>query len=336
LRLLFRDPAPSAWYALQAETYLPFLARTGRINPELVSRSVALPGLGSAQFGRAARAYEALSVNAFSLDLTRGLRFLFPLLGFAGIVFIEKRKAAWLLAGTLAYLWLGTILVQPPNARYRIPGIPWEALFAVAGCWFAARAAIWLFRKLSRQPRNGPAREASDATILGLAAATLVVILGSRMWAVGGSQPILGTADFKPTADFAPQLLQELPVAGRRVTVLYWEGSAMERDETVAAEAAVPGGGEYVARVFYSCAEATCAGGRIEWSAMDGDGGTLAQGSSALSQERMDNDLFWDQLELHIEAPNGTQRLRVELLFQAGAGNVVIPWIEVRRVAGFR
>jgi hypothetical protein len=50
----------------------------------------------------------------------------------------------------------------------------------------------------------------------------------------------------------------------------------------------------------------------------------------------MDNDLFWDQLELHIEAPNGTQRLRVELLFQAGAGNVVIPWIEVRRVAGFR
>jgi len=326
LRLLFRDPGPSSWYALQAETYLPFLARTGRINPELVSRSVAWPGLGSARFELAARAYEALSINAISLDMTRGVRFLFPLLGFAGIVFIEKRKAAWLLAGLLAYLWLGTIFLQPPNARYRIPGIPWEALFAVAGCWFAVRAAAWLFRKLSHRP----AKEISDAAVLGLALGTLVVILGSRIWAVGGSQPILRTDDF------SPQLLRALPVAGRPLTVLYWEGSAMDRAETASAEAAVEGGGTYDAKVFYSCEEAACAGGRLELSALDSAGRTLAQASQALSQERIDNDLFWDQMELRITAPSSARRLRVELPLQAGTGNVVIPWIEVRRVPGFR
>jgi len=333
LRLLFRDPAPSAWYALQAETYLPFLARTGRINPELVSRSLAWPGLSSTRFELAERAYQALSINALSLDLTRGLRFLFPLLGFAGIVFIEKRKSAWLLAGVLAYLWLGTIFLQPPNARYRIPGIPWEVLFAVAGCWYAVRVAAWLFRKLPRKLTDRPAKEISDAAVLRLALGTLAVILGSRIWAVSGSQPIFRTADFMPTAAFSSQLLRELPVAGRPVTVLYWEGSAMERGETVSAEAGVDGGGTYATKMFYSCEEATCAGGRIELSALDGEGRILAQASRPLSQERIDNDLFWDQAEFGIAAPSGTHRLRVELLLQAGAGNVVIPWIELRRVS---
>ena len=163
-----------------------------------------------------------------------------------------------------------------------------------------------------------------------------MVILGSRIWAVGGSQPILRTADFGRTDDFSPQLLQELPVAGRRVTVLYWEGSAMDCDETVSAEAAVEGGGTYATKVFYSCEEATCAGGRIELSALDSEGRTLGQASLPLSQERIDNDLFWDQLEMRITAPSGTRRLRVELPLQAGTGNLVIPWIEVRRVPGFR
>lgn len=326
LRLLFRDPAPSAWYALQAETYLPFLARTGRISPELVSRSVALPGLESARFELAARAYEALSINALSLDLTRGLRFLFPLLGFAGIIFIERRKAAWLVAAMLAYLWLGTIFVQPPNARYRSPGIPWEVLFAVAGCWFAMRAAAWVFRKLLRRLSHRPAKGISDEAVLVLAVGTLLVILGGRAWALRNAQPILRTANF------SPQLLQELPVAGRPVTVLYWEGNAMDRDQTASAEAAIEGGGTYAARVFSSCEEATCAGGRVELSALDSAGRVLAQVSSPLSQERIDNDLFWDQRELQLAAPNAARRLRAEFQFQGGAGNLVVPWIEVRKV----
>ena len=62
LPLLFRDPGPSSWYALQAETYLPFLARTGRINPELVSRSLAWPGLA----GRSLRAGRTRLSRAFA------------------------------------------------------------------------------------------------------------------------------------------------------------------------------------------------------------------------------------------------------------------------------
>lgn len=324
LPLLFGDPAPSGWYALQAETYLPLVARTERVNPELVRRSLAWPGLESARFDLAARAYRALSVNAFALDWRRGLRFLVPLLGLAGIVFIERRKAAWLLAALLAYFWLGTILLQPPNARYRVPGLPWEVLFGAAGLWFAVRAAAWLFRKLSHRP----SKKISDAAVVGLAAATLVVILGGRSWAVSDAQPILRTAEFSQA------LLRELPVAGRQLTVLYWEGAAMDHDETAAAETGAQGGA-YVARVFYSCEEATCAGGRITVSAMDGQGRTLAETSRPLSQERVDNDLFWDQMELRLAAPDATQRVRVQFDLKAGTGNVVIPWIAVRRAAEF-
>ena len=115
------------------------------------------------------------------------------------------------------------------------------------------------------------------------------------------SQPVLRASDLAPQettepgepggetagqpSASPPQLLRELPVAGRRITVLYWEGVVMERGETVSAEAAVPGGGSYVARMFYSCETAVCAGARIELSALDGEGRELTRTSAPLSQE---------------------------------------------------
>ena len=324
LPLLFGDPGPSSWYALQEQTYLPLLARTGRINPELVSRSLVAPGLENTRFELAARAYEALSIQWESLAWLVAL-----LLGFAGIVFVERRKTAWLLAGMLAYLWMGTILLQPPNARYRIPGLPWEALFAVAGAWFAWRAVVWIVRKKLRRSWG----EISDTALVGIAAGALLVILGGRVWAGSALEPILRTADFAPqeTAELGGGSLQEVTVAGRRLTVLYWEGGATDRDATMVAEVPLQRGGAYAARVFYSCAEATCAGGRMELSAVDDAGRTLSQVSRPLSQERIDNDLFWDQLELRIAVPDGAQRLQGELSLRGGTGNLVIPWIAVRR-----
>ncbi|MGH9784793.1 MAG: hypothetical protein ACRD88_11455, partial [Terriglobia bacterium] len=318
LPLLFRDPGSSQWSALQAETYLPFLQFVGRINPDLVSRSVTLHDLRSARFAMAERGQEVLA-----MDLTSGMWFVFPLLGLAGTLLMARRKEAWLWGAMLAYFWLATILAQPPNARYRIPTLPWEVLFGVAGFWFAARAGVWFFRRLS----NRPAKGMSDTTVVWLAVGTLLVILGGRGWALRDAQPILGTADF------SPRLLRELPVAGRPLTVLYWEGAAMDRDETASAEATVEGGGTYASRVFYSCGEATCAGATIELRALDRDGRTLAQAAAPLAQERVDNDLFWDQLELRIAAPNGTRRVQVELSLQGGTGNLVVPSISVRQAA---
>jgi len=345
LPLLFRNPGPSAWYALQAETYLPFLSRTGRINPELVSRSLAWPALTDARFERAERAYAALS-----LDLTSGAWLLFSMFGLAGMLWIERRKAAWLLAAMLAYLWLVTIFLQPPNVRYRIPGLSFEVLFAVAGFWFATRAAVWVCRKVSVRivrapgersaPGPHPAETLSDTAVVWLAAGGLLLILGGRAWVLRDSQPILRTADFtlqeaaEPGAS-PPQLLRELPVAGRPLTVLYWEGSAAERDATVSAEATVEGGGSYAARLFYSCETASCAGATIELSALDAQGRTLAQAVAPLSQERIDNDLFWDQLELRLAAPPDARRIRVAFELQPGMGNLVIPWIALRRVPSF-
>lgn len=69
----------------------------------------------------------------------------------------------------------------------------------------------------------------------------------------------------------------------------------------------------------------------MELSALDDAGRTLSQVSRPLSQERIDNDLFWDQLELRIAVPDGARRLRGELSLRGGTGNLVIPWIAVRR-----
>ena len=348
LPLLFRDPSPSSWYALHEETYLPFLARTGRINPELVSRSLTSLGIENASFDFGRQAYETLSLGAAS----RAWLF-FLLLGFAGLVVSERRNLAWLFACMLAFLWLATILMQPPNARYRFPGLPWEMLFTVAGFWFAVRIMIWSIRRVAafggraQAVRLAPvwkwSGKFSDIDIVRLAAGALLVILGARAWAIYNSQPLLRTADLVPrtSSEFTdgsagdsgaspPPLLRELQVAGRRLTVVYWEGSAMDRDATLSAEAAASGGGYYAARLFYSCEAAQCAGASITLSTLDEEGRTVAQVSSPLSQERVENDLFWDQLELRMAAPSDARRLRLELHLQAGMGNVVVLLVSVR------
>jgi hypothetical protein len=344
LPLLLRDPGPSSWYALHEETYLPLLARTGRINPELVSRSIAWPGLDRARFELASSVFEALSVGVPS-----GGWMIFSVLGFAGLVFVERNKLAWFLAGMLAYLWIATILVQPANARYRIPGLAFETLFTVAGFWFAAQATARVFRTFSGAmtcmrgvpgPSNAFGLKVSANTILLLTSGTLLAILVTRAWLTYDSQPLLGTADFvargssrDPAAEpgfSPPQLLRDLPVAGRSLNVLYWEGSLRDNAASVSAETSLTDGGFHAARLFYSCEVATCAGATLRLTAIDGQGQTVAETSSSLSQERTDNDLFWDQLELRIAVPSASRRLRAELSFQAGMGNVVIPLISIR------
>jgi hypothetical protein len=319
------------------------------VRRSLASRSLESPSfestsLESTRFDLVLRTFEVLS-----LGMPSGVWMVFPLLGLSGLVFFEKRKLSWLLAGTLAYLWLATILVQPPNARYRVPGLAWEILFTVAGFWFAARAAIWLFRKslavLSRSQAHAAAEPRlgiSTTSAPWVAAGVLCVILGVRAWAARDLQPLLGTEDFAARESqeapggppsSPPQLLREISAAGRALPVLYWEGAAMERDAVASAEVAVAGGGSYLARVFYSCEAAACAGATLELIALDSEGRAVGRTSSPLSQERIDNDLFWDQLELRIDAPNAVRRIRAELHLQPGMGNLVAPLIFVQRKA---
>ena len=355
LPLLFRDPGPSQRYVLQPETYLPFVEFVGQRNPDLVSRSVTFPRLQRARFETAGRMYQALS-----LDLTSGGWIVMPLLGIVGVLLIERRRAAWLLATLPAYLWLGTIFLQPPSARYRLPTLPWEILLAVAGFWFVWQAAAWLVRRTldalapaaltpavlapaafapgsgkSSSPRPFLATFRSDASFVWIATLAIVVFLGGRALLSLESEPILRTADLiskqsSGQMQFPQSLLRQLPVAGRTVTVLYWNESSPERQATVSAEAVIAGGGSYSVRAFYSCQTAACAGSQIEMSALDEHVQTLALVTAPLAQERIDNDWFWDQLELRISAPSSARRLRLELRLKGGMGSLVIPWIAVR------
>ena len=88
-------------------------------------------------------------------------------------------------------------------------------------------------------------------------------------------------------------------------------------------------------RASYSCETAACAGAVIELSALDEHGRTLAQAAAPLAQERVDNDLFWDQLKLRLAAPSGARRLRLELRLQGGLGNLVIPSLSLRPFSTF-
>jgi len=279
-----------------------------------------------------------------SFRLTSGLWFVFPLLGFAGTLLSERRKEAWLGGALLAYLWLGTIFLQPANARYRIPSLPWEVLFTVAGLWFAVQAAVWLLRRsLSAVARGGEraiahpprAKRLSDTSIVWLATFGILVLLGGRAWALHDARPILQTPDLAAQriggqAENPPLLIRDLRVAGRTLTVFYWEDTAADRAELASAEAAIRDGGAYAVRVFYSCETAACAGAVIELSALDEHGRALSQTAAPLAQERMDNDLFWDQVKLRLAAPSGTRRLRLELRLQGGMGNLVIPSLSLR------
>ena len=223
--------------------------------------------------------------------------------------------------------------------------MPWEVLFAVAGFWLAARAGVWLVRRASAAVKRGEEsaklrplsrKESSDAGVVWLATAAILLILGSRAWAIRDARPILHAADLvlQRSGDPAESLqspIRDLPVAGRTLTVFYWQDAEPPRDATVSGDAPIPGGGSYAVRAFYSCETAACAGAEMELSALDERGRALAQTATPLAQERVDNDLFWDQIELRITAPSDARRLRLALHLHGGQGNLVIPWIALRQ-----
>ncbi|MBI4460932.1 MAG: glycosyltransferase family 39 protein [Acidobacteria bacterium] len=335
LPLLFRDPGPSQSYALQAATYLPFLQFLGQINPELVSRSLVLPGRERAHFARAEKIY-----RVFAMDLTSGWLFLFSLLGIVGMIYWEPRSTVWLWAGLLAYQGFGTILAQPPNARYRFPTQPWEILFAVVGAYFLGRALLHgsgrLWKKVHpAQVASGLALRffpsLSPAFFLSLATGAALAVVGGRVLLEIPTEPILRAADFRPTTTPTERIVRELAVAGRTFTVLYWNSEELgNRPETVGAEAAIQGGMPYEIQAAYSCQMQDCAGALLQVLAFDAQGQVLDSTRFSLSQERTDNDWFWDQITPRVPLPATARRLRVELQFQSGMGNAIVPFLVAR------
>src|SRR5579884_2992710 len=150
LPLLFGDPEPSQSYALYPQTYFPFVEFVGRLDPDLVARSLRFPGLSHLHFEAAERIY-----RAFALDLTSGWFIAFPLIGLLWLILWNRRGEIWLIVLVLAYLWVGSTLLQPPNARYRLPTFQLEIILAVAGYYAVSSALIIAVRKLlSRWPQS--------------------------------------------------------------------------------------------------------------------------------------------------------------------------------------
>ncbi|MBI3895079.1 MAG: glycosyltransferase family 39 protein [Acidobacteria bacterium] len=337
LPLLFRDPGLSQQYALQPESYLPFLQFMGQINPDLVSRSLAFPGRERARFERAEKIY-----RAFDVDFTSGWLFLLPLVGMVVMIYREPRSTVWLWAGLLAYQCIGTILLQPPNARYRFPALPWEILFAVAGAYFIGRTLIhWnqqFWKKTNRNPGAGelPQRPHfpgfSPAVFPAMAMGIALAIVSGRTLLEISAEPILRTADFHEisTTEGTEEIVRQLVAAGQTFTMLYWNEESGNSQGIVRAESASQGGMSYEIQAAYSCQTHDCAGASLQVLSFDIQDQLLDSASFPLAQERIDNDLFWDQITHRVSLPASARRLRVELHFQRGKGNVVVPFLKIR------
>ena len=271
LPLLFRDPAASEWYALHPETYLPFVEFVGRINPELVSRSVALRPLANTRFDLAAE-----TTGIFAIDFTNGWLLALPLAGIVCMLRREPRGAAWFLAAVLAYSSLATVLLQPPNARYRIPTLCFEILFGIAGIALLASVLVRVVRRLisaRRANASGAGGETSTgATVLdsqkastsvraaAVAVLLVIAIVVARAVLATGTQSVFSVSDFQPGARAAaapagnnPPELRELPIAGKKLPVLYWKANSGGAGGTVSAEVPITGGLAYRLRSAYSC-----------------------------------------------------------------------------------
>ena len=336
LPLLFRDPGASQWYALHRETYLPFLEFIGRLDPELVSRSVALPSLQHTGFGLAGWTF-----RVFAMDLTSGWLMVFPLFGMAAVLLWERQRGAWMLIALVTYLWVGAVLLQPPNGRYRIPTLALEVLFAVAGWRAAAQVLAGIAKKIwrpSRGARESAAMARSPRTIL---AGTLIAI--SAILAVRGvlemeTDPVLNIAEWRkkwsPASESQALQFRDVPVAGQNLPVLYWNGGAALTPETVSAEIPITEGLTYGMQAAFSCALRDCSGAMLRLTFLDSAGSVLNSEravSQSLAQERSDNDLFWDQIDRRFQAPRGARTMRLELTIRNGPGNLVIPYLSVRR-----
>ncbi|MBI4460701.1 MAG: glycosyltransferase family 39 protein [Acidobacteria bacterium] len=336
LPLLFRDPGLSQRYVLEAETYLPFLQFAGQINPELISRSLAFPGRTRARFEWAELIY-----RIFAFNLTSGWLFLLPLAGMIAMIWRERSPTAWAGASLLVYHHFATILVQPPNARYRLPTIPWEILFAVAGVYFAARALthwaerLWKEADRGERARWGYPDEGIRRGITGplLATGVVLAVVGGRALLEIPARLVLQAADFRQAATPAEgtnRIVRELAVAGRTFPVFYRDGQSQDHDGSAWAESIIQGGLSYELNAAYSCETSECGGGILRITSFDSSGEPLGSESLSLSRERIDNDLFWDQITQRIAVPRSARRLRVELQFRAGMGNAVVPSLKMR------
>ena len=99
----------------------------------------------------------------------------------------------------------------------------------------------------------------------------------------------------------------------------------------VSAEVPITGGLGYRLRSAYSCGSRDCAGAALKIEYLDSDGSVLddaASGDSqSLAQDRIDNDLFWDQLDLRLSAPRSARTARVDFSVQGGGGSLVVPYL---------
>ena len=104
----------------------------------------------------------------------------------------------------------------------------------------------------------------------------------------------------------------------------------------LSAEATVSKGGSVHLQIAYSCQTASCAGAVGKLSSLDAQGNALITRQWSLAQERVDNDLFWDQLEERLELPDGSATLLLEFVFPPetdGSQNtdrLVIPHLTVQ------
>ncbi len=335
LPLLFRDPEPSQWYALHAETYLPLLEFAGRIDPEMVSRSVSVRTLKNARFDLVAIAYKI-----FALDFTSGWLFVFSLAGMVWILRRERRRAGWLLVAILLYLWIGTILLQSPNARYRIPTLPFEFLFAAGGICFAAEVLAGIAKRAPKTKSAEAPDSVSSARGVWAALIVIVLIVAVRTAMALEAKPVFDLTGFKANertsessgpgeSDSLP--VRELPMAGRKLSVLYWNGTSGLAAKTISANVTATGGLFYRVQAAYSCATRECAGALLSLTFLDSRGSLLGSSISLpLAQERIDNDLFWDQLDRCVAIPKSAQSMRVDLAVQPGKGNLVVPYFVIR------
>lgn len=331
LPLLFRPAGGSQWYALHAETYLPVVEFVGRSNPDLVSRSVAVRGLRQARFGLAEWTF-----RTFGMDLTSGWLVLFVVLGMLAATFHSRREAG-LLITLLGFLWIATVLLQPPNGRYRLPTLGLEILFAAVGWWSVVQVLLRIFhRKSEKSMRTG--QPTTPWMILVIVAVTLATV-GVRAALASSAKPVLDIVTWQKQwqhqGGAAGLQIRDVPMAGRTVPVLYWNGNAgaetASAPQSVSARVPVSGGPSYDLRAAYSCQRWDCSGAMLRFTFVDSGGAALPDGiSQSLAQQRSDNDLFWDQLEMEISVPGAARQMSVEFAINSEGGNLVIPYLSVQ------
>lgn len=330
LPLLVRDPGISQWYALHAETYLPLVEFSGRMNAELASRAVLAKPLPQVEFARAANL-----VGALSFPLGGGWALALAMLGAAGCVsktIIGGRHQTGTACGgalifaALAASWLAAILMQPPNLRYRMATLPWEFLLAGAGLAVIAEGAVAAARRASvlwGKPGGKTIPEVYPRmTVYAIALVTLSAITSTPGNSLVQMEILVDSANAPPAGE---PLMRMMPVGGRTLPMIYWR-SDYPAARNIAAQAAVPdGGGTYRLRAAFSCGEATCAGGRLRLTAFEALGTPLGAQELPLAQERTDNDWFWEQIDERIRLPRGTAKMRMEIFFEPGQGSLVMP-----------